>query len=370
MTFSQKKITYIIGSLEVGGAEMHLSQIAPQLKKNGWDISVLTPSSNNPLAHHFENAGIPVLTPPIPQTKSRLIKLFQCILFLYSFMRKNKTNCLHFFLPEAYLLGMFASFLSGHKGKKIMSRRSLNTYQKRRPLLGFLEHRIHRFCDAILVNAARLKEQLIAEENVSPEKVNLIYNGVDENRFSENNAPNTPLHLVCVANLIPYKGHLDLIESLHLINDKLPPWQLTLVGNDRGIKKTLTQKIDLYGLNDHIVFSHDQSNPAHILSTAHIGILPSHEEGFSNALLEMMASKLAVIATNVGGNSEAVIHNKTGLIVPAHQPEELAQAILKLALDSKLRQDLAACAKKRFDEHFTLDHCINQYQNFYQQQLS
>ena len=369
-------ITYIIGSLEIGGAEMHLSQVAPASKRHGVDVEVISLSPNIPLRAPFEEAGITIHAPsttsfPLPTLLKRMVNLVKRTIFLMRLLLKRREHVLHFFLPEAYILGMVVSLITRHRAMRVMSRRSMNYYQQKRRILGLLEHRLHPLVDAILCNSAAIKTQLIREEGVLESKVSLIYNGVSEERMTTNTEvnprKNAPLHLVCIANLIPYKGHSDLIKALIRIKDDLPQdWQLTLIGQDRGVKENLLSMMNQAGITSHIHFIHDCSNPVPYLPNATVGVLPSHEEGFSNAILEMMAAGLPVIATDVGGNAEAVQDGVNGLIVPPKDPVSLSTAILTLAKDGEKSQAMGQMSLKIFKEHFSLTACVDAYRNFYQ----
>ncbi len=83
------------------------------------------------------------------------------------------------------------------------------------------------------------------------------------------------------------------------------------------------------------------------LAAADVGILPSHEEGVSNSLIEMMAGALPVIATRVGGNVDAIVDGESGLLVPVKGAAALAAAIAKLHGDPALRRSMGAAARAR-----------------------
>ena len=94
-------------------------------------------------------------------------------------------------------------------------------------------------------------------------------------------------------------------------------------------------------------------------------ILPSHQEGFSNALLEAMAARLPVVATAIGGNSDAVVDGETGSLVPVRDPRVLAVAILRLAQDPDLRVNFGEAGRRRVELHFSLQACVDRYERLY-----
>jgi glycosyltransferase involved in cell wall biosynthesis len=112
------------------------------------------------------------------------------------------------------------------------------------------------------------------------------------------------------------------------------------------------------GITDRVVFAGQQTDPRPYLQAADIFMLPSRQEGFSNALLEAMASGLPVVATDVGGNSEAVVNGDGGWIVRPEDAEALANAVQSLATQ---RTDLPAMGRRnreRVEKTFSLDRSV------------
>ncbi|HQS84453.1 MAG: hypothetical protein B7Y25_02950 [Alphaproteobacteria bacterium 16-39-46] len=367
---AQKSLRIITPYLTMGGAERHLSLVLPALAEKGWKIKLLVLSHDIPLKDYFNHPNITLLSLPAPSPQkflpSSLVHLFKVLKLLTQDFRRDPQTLTHFFLPKAYCIGMTLGKLWKLQGPLVMSRRSLNLYQKRHKILYF-ERLLHRFCDAILVNSAAIQTQLIQEEHVPKERIHLIYNGLREEELlcPKPRLPSS-FNMVVVANLIPYKGHLDLFKALNLIkNDLGSNWTLTLVGQDRGIFSSLQQSAQAFGIDAHIEWILDSNDPRPFFSKADLGILPSHEEGFSNALIEMMAASLPVIATKVGGNEEAVLSRITGLLVPPHDPEALSKAILELYQNPKRRLSMGKEGQRRFQEHFTLSACVAQYEDVY-----
>lgn len=264
---------------------------------------------------------------------------------------------------------------------RIMSRRSLNFYQADMWWLSPVERLLHKTTTAILGNSLSVVRQLRDEEGVPSRKLGLIYNGVDIERFCNDGSRQvtraalgltpTTLTLIIVANLIPYKGHRDLIESLRQCQIQLPqPWHLLIVGRDDGIAAELQIQAAEAGIAGHISFLGARQDVPDLLKACDIGLLCSHQEGFSNAILEGMAAGLPMIVTDVGGNAEAVLDGLTGIVVPAHDPRRLAEAIAYLANKASLRTDLGAAGRRRIEEHFSLDHCVNSYDELYRTLLA
>lgn len=386
------ELTILIGSLNVGGAESHLVALLPNLAKRGWKISVLVPYERGALAPLLESQGIPVIpilsdkqsafTQILPNFARRPFRIALCVFHLINYLRRSPPLILHFFLPEAYLFGMLAALLARYRGHTVMSRRSLNNYQKRRPILALCEteFRLHTKTSAILANSRAITHQLQAE-GVPQDHVTLIYNGINLTPF-KNAAPraHTRKHLnvsdnawvlILTANLIPYKGHKDLLTALNLIKNELPEnWYLWCAGRDDGIGPSLQTMAEHLGLSNHILWLGSRSDIPDLFSAADIGLLCSHEEGFSNAILEGMAAGLPMVVTDVGGNGEAVIEGETGYVVPTRNPEALGKALLKLLHYPEQAKAFGSGGKQRVETHFSLERCVDAYDAFYHQLMS
>lgn len=375
-----KEVFFVIGSLHVGGAETHLSMIARELVKRGYTITVFNLTGLGHLGDAMSDAGVKVIGPPIKAKTGKLKFLNPAILALSSlklfliFLFK-RPEIVHLFLPHAYIIGAIMARCA-RLSRLVMSRRSLNNYQNRHPLLGYVERRLHRFMKIILGNSKCVVQQLHIEEHVPAENLRLIYNGVrlDSHGASLDRAqkrrqlgigPNSKV-LVNVANLIPYKGHSDLLKALSGIQQEMPEdWVLLIVGRDDGIGKDLKRRAVESGLEKNIKFVGPRDDVGELLRISDVAILCSHEEGFSNVILEGMAASLPMIVTDVGGNSEAVQDEITGLVVPAHSPSSLGAAILRLLKDEQLATRMGLAGRRRVEEKFSRETCVSEYAALY-----
>ncbi len=387
----KKTIIIVVNSLDVGGTERHLISVLPKLVSNGWPVRVITTFKKGVLAPEFEKRGIPVccvldgkyLTwiQKLPQLFSHLIRMILGVFALKSYVKKriqdHENTILHFYLPEAYIVGMLAAGLAQFKGFKIMSRRSLNCYQQKSVFIGWLEKKLHSRTSVITGNCQALVSQLQIEENVPLEHLRLIYNGIDTAAFIPTESRNAvrstlgiqqdALVIVKVANLIPYKGHVDLLVALSKIKDKLPEcWYLICLGRDDGIGSSLRQQAENLGLSEHILWLGTRSDISNVLFSADIGVLcPFKNEGFSNAILEGMTAGLPMVVTDIGGNKEAVINGKTGYVVEPRHTDSLAAAILDLANNLSKAKQFGEAGQKRVKESFSLSACVDAYEKLY-----
>jgi len=262
-----------------------------------------------------------------------------------------------------------------------MSRRSRNHYQSRHPIAAWVERRLHRRMDALLGNSRAVVQDLL-DEGAPPDRVRLIYNGIDVGRFAVGEArlerrrtlraeldlPDDRVVLTCVANLFPYKGHADLLEALALLGAGFAArTTLLLVGRDAGARAALAAQAARLGLSASVRFLGERGDVPDLLAASDIGVLASHEEGFSNAVLEGMAAGLPMVVSDVGGNAEAVIDGECGQVVPARAPAALGKALALLIDDAGRRQAMGEVARRRVAASFSLDACVAAYEALYEE---
>jgi glycosyltransferase involved in cell wall biosynthesis len=363
------RVTIVTSRLDIGGAERHLARVLPALKRRGIDATLYAMERGGALEPELVRHGVRIEGPQ----SAALLHWPRATLALARFLRRERPDIVHFFLPRPYLFGSIAAELAGHR-RRLMSRRSLAAYQEKYPLLRIVERFLHRRTVGLIGNSQAVVEELAAEAG-DPRKLALIYNGVEMpptpaiDRLRSRRAlhiEDDALVIVVLANLIPYKGHRDLIDALSLVKDSMPkPWRVLAIGRDEGIGEELKQRAEALGIAANMIWLGEQAAAERLLAAGDIFVLPSHEEGFSNALLEAMAAELAVIATAVGGNPDAIVVDESGILVPPRDPRALAVAMKRLASDPALRRRLGAAARTRVEQRFSLERCVAHYERLY-----
>jgi glycosyltransferase involved in cell wall biosynthesis len=374
-------VIYVVANLDVGGTERHIAQVLPRLDRSLVKASVLTIINKGTLAADLEASGITVVGLNSGCQWQKLNKLQRIMVLirgagrLYTILRCERPDVVHFFLPMPYLLGGMVTLLAGVHAR-VMSRRSLNYYQLRYPGISHLEKWLHKRMTRVLGNSQAVLDDL-RQEGVSEQQLGLIYNGVnipvpqspdEKGKVRQNiDVDKNDLLITIVANLIPYKGHDDLIRGLAYVLAELPQnWKLVCVGHDRhGIKNDLLTLSKELMIIDHVFFLGGRNDTVEILQASDVAVLCSHEEGFSNAVLEGMAASLPSVVTDVGGNSEAVRDGIDGYVIPRQSPEALGAAIFRLLDDGSLRKTMGESARSRVEEHFSVQACVREYEKMY-----
>jgi len=365
-------------SLDIGGTERHLSLIAPRLRDLGWRPVIFCLWRRGDLATALETAGIEIVG---GRATVRPDKRWWCDMHhialswaqLIILTLRHRPKVMHFFLPLAYMLGAPISILL-RVPVRLMSRRSLNIYQGGHSMIWKIEKRLHASMTAILANSTPVARELIEEEGCPPGKVGIIYSGTDLTAITSEQRPSLDVMglapaqftMITVANLIPYKGHADLLNALSQIASNLPEsWRLLCVGRDDGCGQSLHEQALELGLSANVLWLGERDDVPRLLKLADIGVLSSHQEGFSNSVIEGLAAGLPMVVTDVGGNAEAVIDGETGLVVPPRDSAALGRALLQLALDPDARKKMSEAASDRAKNNFSIDGCVNQYDRLY-----
>ncbi len=331
----------VIGSLDVGGAELQSVMLAAGLVARGYAVHVFALDADGPLRSQLQKAGVTVVDGGYAAAGSlakKLLGLSRALWRLWVRLVEWRPCVVHAFLPMAGLFAVIAGRLA-FVPRIVVGRRALGTHQDRHPYWRGVDRIVSSLAHAITANSVAVARDAAARDGVALDKIVVIPNGIDTTCFAstavERKAVRGQLDLrddqvaiVCVANLIAYKGHLDLIDAFAIVRQMEPDARLFLVGADRGQGAALSARMKALEIEGSVVELGYRADVASLLAAMDIAVLPSHEEGLSNALLEYLAAGLPVVATDVGGNAEVVEGIPGCRLVPARAPKLLAEALI------------------------------------------
>ncbi|MDX8455993.1 glycosyltransferase [Mesorhizobium sp. VK9D] len=358
----RRGVLFVIGQLDHGGTESQLVLLAKELKKRGWKVEVFSLSLGGVLAEPLNRAGIPVLYGlhrPTPSTASStsakqdakpsvaaktrpsvkaMLVLGAAVASLVGRIAWTRPRAVHAFLPLTNFLGALAGRFA-LAPLVITSRRGLGNHQERWPRLKRMDRIANRLSHVVVANSNAVAADIAARDGYDVNRVRVIPNGLDLSRFDDidRRRDEARRHLrldpddigiAIVANLIPYKGHSDLIEAFARASQSRPTLRLFIAGQDRGIGAALTEQAQRLGIASKVQLLGMQSDVPGLLAGMDVGVIASHEEGFCNALMEKLAAGLPVVATNVGGNPEAVTGMPGCVLVEPRDPADLARGLL------------------------------------------
>jgi glycosyltransferase involved in cell wall biosynthesis len=363
------KVSIYIGQLDVGGAEGQVVLLARGLKARGHDVMLIT-----------EEGRTAALTPdllgnlvPVPRRPRRArLRVLEEVLAV------ARPDVLHCQLTAANLWGTVAGRRAGVPAI-IISFLSTDPWKKWYHLLA--DRYVARRADGIWYNSRRVADRYRRLLNRQASKFRVIYNGVDEARFDrarfaaarerirvdELRLPGDAAVIINVGNLRPVKNHVLLLRALaevHAGAGAAAGPYLVLVG-DGPEQERIVGEAGRLGLLPFLRLLGPARDVEKYLAAADVFALSSDAEGFSNALLEAMSSSLACVATDVGGNAEALADG-AGVAVPPGDAAALAAALAELIANEERRAELGAAARRRAVETFGLERMVAETEAWYE----
>lgn len=372
-------VLYLIDNFcSVGGTERHLLQLTTLLDRSRFRPLVLVfDLRDNHLIRAMREGDVPVIDFPVgryytPRAARKAIDLSRLI-------RKHKVDIVQTYHFKSDTYGVAVARLSGVK-HIISSRRDLGDLKS--PWHLFLNRRLDRLIDGFIVVADAVGRVVQEREGVPRLRLRTIYNGVDTVRFSPPNADEArqarerlgfrPEDVVVgtAAWFRPEKNHLLLLEVLESLQSDFPALRLLWMG-DGPMAGRLRAEARRRDLEAKVLFAGEQEDIRDCLRSCDVGcIVPSGNEGFSNAVLEKMAMGLPMVVTDVGGNAESVVHGENGFIVGPHDATGLASRLAELCSNPDLRVKMGKNARERVESLFSIGDMVRRHEKYYEQLLA
>ena len=228
-------------------------------------------------------------------------------------------------------------------------------------LTGWLIRLVWRRAGAVVANSQGLAE--LARTSAPRLQVPVIANGADTRLFHPRSGARRegPVRIGFSGRVVRQKGLDVVLDALSRL-DADPAWELHVIG-DGPARQELASQAQKLGLSERIFFRGWQPREelAKLLRDMDAYVFASRDEGMSNAVLEAMASGLAVAASRIAGNEELVAEAVTGFLVPPQSPGELAQALQTLIASPTARQDMGAAGRARVETLYSWEETANQY---------
>ncbi len=371
-------ILFLIGSLGLGGAEKQMITLIHHLGILNYRCHLFVLEPVGALKGTIRGETAKVYTGGYGSEKGYLQRsalLIRAQIRLFKILKMVRPDIVHAFLPLTNFMGSLAGRLL-YVPLIITSRRALGTHQDRYKGWRIFDILSFRLSHLVAVNSRAVGEDTLIRDLGNPSKLRLVYNGIDSAPFESSRThrqsirsvlgvpPNEKV-VISIANLIPYKGLSDLLKAAALVIERLPEAKFLLVGEDRGIQEELEHEACHLGVSQRVSFLGQRLDIPDLLAASDLLALSSHEEGFSNVILEAMASGLPVVATDVGGNGEAVTNGLTGWLVAPKNPAAMADKILDLLSDKERSESWGKRGQNRIKEEFTIEKMVKGYLKLY-----
>ncbi len=349
------RVARIVSYLPVGGVEKRLLAILGRLKED-FEVEVICIHSRGKLAPLFEEANIPVTVIPF---KSRLhpVSLYR----LASYLRKRKVDIVHTHMYRPNISGTLAARLAGVP-VVISNVHNVDHWDTGRQIL--MDRLLHPLRHGIVAVSQAVKRDIVNRSGAPLDKVVVIYNGLDldslqtgeealERVKKEVGASNETFVVSMVARLVPAKGHEHLFIAGQGLERLVKNLQVLVVGGG-SYKAELEERVRNLGLKK-VRFLGERRDVPYLLKASKVSVLPSMKEGFSNVVLESMAARVPVVASDVGGVREAIEPCYSGFVVNYGAHRELEKVLLLLHSLPALRKSVGAHGGRRVERRFTVE---------------
>ncbi|PYP93178.1 MAG: hypothetical protein DMG65_01520 [Candidatus Angelobacter sp. Gp1-AA117] len=355
-----RHVLYVMDRLPrtLGGGESVLLKMIGSLPKDRFRCSVLTFDLEPDSA--FSDLDCPVHLLPMKKTYDwNAVKMAWRLAKL---IRSESVDIVHTFFESSDIWG-------GSVAKLLTSARLISSRRD----MGILRSTKHRLAyrllswmpDKVLTVSGQVRHFCIATDHIKPAKVMTIYNGVElpprpdtwQNAETRRllNIPEDAQVVVTVANIRRVKGIDVLLRAAERISRTNKKAVFVIVGGilEQDYFAELQGLAETLNISTNIRFAGRHQSATPFLQMSNVFALPSRSEGFSNALLEAMAAELPCVATDVGGNSEAIQNGLNGLIVEPEDEAPLADAISFLLSDPIRAKEMGQAARRTVELRFT-----------------
>ncbi len=300
---------------------------------------------------------------------------------LIRLLRRGRYGIVHTHNSKAGFLGRLAAKIAGvpiivHTIHGF----AFHEYERppRRFLFISLERLAARFAHKLIAISQPLKEWGLRLGIGEPGKYVIIYSGIEEEKFQvEIDGDGTKEELGIrpgekivgmVAKLWEGKGHKTILESVKIINERIPRVRFIFVG-EGYLRKELEDYAGRLGIREQVIFAGFVKNISEITAIFDVALLASFFEGMGRVLLEAMALGKPVVATRVGGIVDVVEDGETGILVRPGDPGDLARAIITLLEDENLARRMGEAGKERVDSRFTARTMVREIEKVYEELL-
>ncbi len=353
----------------LGGGERIALKLAALLPRYGYRASILT------FSVHPESPGIHMPPCPIyllPLQRTYGLTALRAALELRRFLRRERIQIVQTFFESSDLWGGLVTKMMS-KAKLVWSRRDMGILRTRRHRVAY--RLMAGMPDQVFAVSEQVRRHCIEVDRIDPMRVQTVYNGLDLTDWSTTARlaqPQGERVVTTVGNIRRVKGHDLFILAAAAIAPHFPHVVFSIAGEvlEPDYFAELQTLVSDLNLSERFYFVGGIDNLREHLHAADIFVLPSRSEGFSNAIVEAMAASLPVIATNVGGNAEAVQDGVSGLIIPSEDPAALAAAITQLLDNPSNAMQMGAAGKQLAAERFTTDAMMRHIAKVYRDLLA
>lgn len=368
------RVAFFAPLLATGGTQRHLQQVLALLDPQRFETHVYTLRAGGEVEDELRATGVEVTSLSVGRTLSAP-RSVRAIVGAARAIRRARVDIIHGYQWRPALIGGLIGRLAGVP-LRLASKRSLTGEdgQARQAW-----RRIARQADTVIVNADALRVE--GERLGMRCRWRLLQNGIDAERFrvappgagaraAVGLDPRRPV-IGTVGRLEDRKGHEQLLGAIQAMAAQTDgPRPQGLIVGDGPLRDALRARAQALGVADDVHFTGTVVDVRPLLAAMDVFVLPSWAEGMSNALMEAMAAARPVVATAVGGNTELVADERTGVLVPPGEPGVIAEAVGGLLREPERASRLGAAACAFVTDRFGARARVAELERLYEERLA
>ena len=352
----------VVDSLETGGAERQVVDLAVALRRKGYEVAVAC-SVAGELSDVLGDAGIPVH--PLLR---RLVKRRLSVAYawrLRRLLRRERFDLVHAHIYASTTAAAIATLGTGVP--LVITEHTEASWQGWRAR--WISRWVYRQAKHIIAVSTPIERRLIERDGLSPDRITVIPNAVVPSSEVRSDAhPALPAGLRplvgVVARLQREKGVANFLEAAARVAPLLPEAHFVIAG-DGPLRQELEILAENLGLKSRIRFLGFRSDASALIESMDVLVVPSLTEGSPLVTLEAMAAGVPVVASAVGGIPDQIRHDKEGLLVPPGDTEALGEALLDLLRDPDRARRLGEAGRNRAASQFNHETMVHRIEDVY-----
>jgi glycosyltransferase involved in cell wall biosynthesis len=306
------------------------------------------------------------------------VDAWKAVIALRKLIKTEKVDIVQTYFETSNLWGGIVAKLSG--ALLLSSRRDMGILRKSKHALVYRV--VNRLSDRVLAVSEEVKKFCIDADRIDPQRISVVYNGVDLQHISAEDSQENPFaaadwagasHIItCVGNIRRVKGIDVLVRAAQRVCRELPSAVFVIAGSlyERDYSEEVQAMIRQLGLEKNVRLLGFVADPVPLLKMSNAFCLLSRSEGFCNALLEAMACSVPAVVTRVGGNPEAITDGENGFLVPVEDDAAAAERLLTLLRDPERGTKIGESGRKSVETRFSADVMIQKLIGVYRDLLA
>lgn len=360
-------IDYMLGAN--GGTEGQLLMLLNRLDKTRFNVHLFCLRNTDWLNNNRLDFPVEVLNIKRLFTANTLLRIFK----FRKYCRAHDIHIVQTYFNDSFIFGVSAARLSGIKNI-IVCRRNLGPGFWGNKALLFVYRILRYITPKYLANSHATRESVIKYEGISPDRINVIYNGLDMKRFDiidddyrlqarrDLGIDGSQILVGMVSHMRKDKNFELFLDAAARVHKSHPETQFMILG-EGPYRPNIERRIEDLGLQDSVSLIGSVNDVVPYLAAMDIACLTTDGESFSNSILEYLAAGLPVVATEVGGNIEALKEN--GFLFPRNNLEKLVDLLTALIQDKQMRCRVGISGRTEAASHYGVGKMISEYEEVF-----